>query len=219
MAQKKKIVSKLFLLVLLLTIISSCFLGSTFARYTTTKEGTASLTVAKWAINLYDSGGAAQEEFAVTFDKLSPSKEGYVDTVRTHSTGKKLVAVLQNKGDVEAYVTFGDAESTEKIVKAVGDEDWGDYSEETIKGLFEIKLYKGTSATVDTDTTPLAAQELAVNEAIYIFAEVIWTSDDESVTGTDADLRDTWVGENVASVQYTLSYTAVQHTEIPADNI
>lgn len=210
MAQKKKIVSKLFLLVLLLTIISSCFLGSTFARYTTTKEGTASLTVAKWAINLYDSGGAAQDDFTVTFDSLSPAKEGYTGEKRTHSTGKKLVAVMENEGDVNAYVTF--ATSKETIVKAVGDEDWGKYSEDEIKRLFEIKLYKGTSATVATNEE-LTAQELAAGSAIYIFAEVIWTSDDSSVKAADADLRDTWVGENVTSVQYTLSYTAVQHTE------
>ena len=212
MAQKKKIVSKLFLLVLLLTIISSCFLGSTFARYTTTKEGTASLTVAKWAINLYNSEDVEQDAFTFTFDSLSPDKEEYTGENRTNSTGKVLVAVLKNEGAVNAYVTFGNAAETETILRAEGVEDWGDYSEAAIKGLFEIKLYEGTDENTATDTA-LTEQELVAGGILYIFAEVVWTSDDASVTGTDADLRDTWVGENVTSVQYTLSYTAVQHTE------
>ena len=50
MVKKKRIVSKLILALVVLTAISCCFLGSTFARYTSGGSGASSVDVAKWDV-------------------------------------------------------------------------------------------------------------------------------------------------------------------------
>lgn len=56
MTNKKSIVSKLLLGLVLLTLISCCFLGSTFARYTSGGSGSASTGIANWSIDITGGG-------------------------------------------------------------------------------------------------------------------------------------------------------------------
>ena len=67
MTKRKNVVSKMLLLVLILTLISCCFLGSTFARYTSSGNGTGTLQVAKWDVT------NEKGNIAVQFEKLSPA--------------------------------------------------------------------------------------------------------------------------------------------------
>ena len=204
------------MLVVLLTLISCCFLGSTFARYTSGGSGTATLTVAKWEIT-----GPAEDAMNVNFNKLSPSKDVCVSTPRTHSTEKVLAATIVNKSDVSALVTLvADGEALTKTAS-----DWGSYQQSEIEGLFDIAIYtnttdNATSATPFTSGTTVeltAAADGTAQEGgtLYVYVQVTWTSDTDK-TGTDADARDTWVGQNVTGVSYNLSYTAVQNSELPA---
>ncbi len=218
MTKKKGIASKLFLLVVLLTLISCCFLGSTFARYISTGGGTATMQVAKWSINVANEEGG--DMTTAVFDKLSPAMEEYKSTPRTNSTGKVLVATITNTGDVDALVSFtvGDAEL--KGPEGAEISDWGSYGETVIQGLFSIALYTNTAdnaggATEYKPGETAAIKVAATIGALYVYAEVTWTSDDDSVSGAEADARDTWVGQNVESVAYALTYTAVQKSEKP----
>ena len=50
------------------------------------------------------------------------------------------------------------------------------------------------------------------NAAVSICFRVVWVSQD----GTNyADELDTWIGQNVETISATLSYTAVQASELP----
>lgn len=229
MTKRKSVVSKMLLLVVILTLVSCCFLGSTFARYTSTGSGTGTVNVAKWDIS------HGEGEIQVNFEKLSPAEEEYGGSqARTHSTGKILVATITNKGDVDAEVsvtadnilitkiegaTYGTAEN--------GIATTENPTEEEVKEVFSIKLYKGNSASEEktASLTELAATETiaATNGTLYIYAEVTWTSDTNigssdgktEISGTTADKRDTWIGKSVTSVSWDISYTAVQATELP----
>ena len=214
MTKRKNVVSKMLLLVLILTLISCCFLGSTFARYTSSGSGTGTLQVAKWDVT------NEKGNIAVEFDKLSPAKEAYeggssysAEHVRSHSSGKVLVATITNNGDVSAEVTFTTSNIT---LDGAGYGGEGAPTEDAVKGLFSIALYLGTDASDTDTTTALTKKTIANGDTIYVFAQVTWTSDDETVFGTAADERDAWVGKNVTSVSWTISYTAVQATQIPA---
>ena len=103
MTKRKSVVSKILLLVVLLTLVSCCFLGSTFARYTTGGEGSGKLEVAKWDVTITGDATGGTE---LSFNKLSPAKEAYESTPRTHSTGRIAIATITNKSDVKAEVTF-----------------------------------------------------------------------------------------------------------------
>lgn len=227
MTKRKNVVSKMLLLVVILTLISCCFLGSTFARYTSSGSGTGTLQVAKWDVS------HGEDAITVEFDKLSPSKYDYATSVdseyvagtaRTNTTGKILVATITNKGDVDAEV---EVTAENIVITKVDSANYGtagiateaNPTTEEVEAVFSIKLYKGNSASelATANLTELGAKETvaATNGTLYIYAEVTWTSDVGEITGATADKLDTWIGQYVTSVQWTISYTAVQATELP----
>lgn len=217
MTQKRKLVSKLFVAVVVLTLVSCCFLASTFARYTSGGSGTGTVEVATWKVTGEGTGDAGKIE--AKFKQLSPSKAAYVDTPRTHSTAPVLVATITYEIDVNGILKLTVGEET--ITKTAA--DWGTYDEGEIKGLFDIQLYlsnaKASSIADLTGKAVASDAETPVSAGsgtYYVYAVVTWSSDVEGKTGTDADTRDTWVGANVTSVGYELSYTFVQNSELPA---
>lgn len=231
MTQRKSIGAKLFIALIALTLISCCFLGSTFARYTSGGSGSASTGVAAWNINV--KGGGTSGNMDVDFtNKLSPSMDNFVSTsaeeARTNSTGKILIATIRNTGDVDAKVTItaGDISITKNgeveydkgtgITKENVSNGGVAPTEGQVKGLFEIKLYQDDSAEY-TDGAEIGSEINlpATNGEVYIFAEITWTSTDTQGEAV-ADAIDTWVGKNVTEISYTFSYTAVQASEIPA---
>lgn len=225
MTKKKNIASKLVLVLFVLTLISCCLLGSTFARYVSGGGATASIGIAKWDVDVDTSATST-----VTFDKLSPSMEASAvsGSNRTNSTGLVKVAEITNSGEVDATVTI-----------TVGDIDFGGVtfgngyvwkdtfvdgdgpSEEQVKALFSIDLYY-TTTDVEAKTNgitsgnAIGAELKAEGGTFYIWAEVTWTSTDSQNGGVAlGDKIDTWVGENIASIAYSISYTAVQASELP----
>ena len=219
MTKRKSVVSKLLLLVALMTIVSCCFLGSTFARYISTGTGTATIPVAKWSIKVGDTGsGAAQ------FAKLSPLAAPYEGTVRANTSGKILVASMSNGGDVDALVKFTVDEVNVASAAAYGTQGVavdGIPTADEVKEVFSVKFYYALSNSAAAATNEIPAGGVTLNAAggymtaIYIFAEATWTSDTETITGDDADLRDTYIGQYVANVVYEYTWEAVQDTDLP----
>lgn len=214
MTKKKSIVSKLLLLVLLLTLVSCCFLGSTFARYTSGGKGSATVSVAKWEI----TEGDGSIEFDVT-DKLSPAMEAYKDTPRTSTTGRILVATIRNTGDVNALVelTKGELQFASNAAYGQGVATDGIPTADEIKEVFSITLYTSTTNDAERATEYTQKCEVAAKTGVlYVYAEVVWTSDTGSIKGDIADKRDTYIGKYITEISYELSYTAVQNSENPA---
>ncbi len=222
MTNKKNIASKLVLALFILTLISCCLLGSTFARYASGGNGSATISVAEWDVGITNSSSST-----FTAVDLSPSMDAFgTTTPRTHATGKVHVATITNSGEVKALVKVTAGE----LVATLADQkSWGTgftateegyngtgASKDQVEDLFSIAFYTDDAATFDGGQALSAAgYDLAVGGTIYIFAEVTWTSDDKSTNATYADVLDTWVGMNVASVGCTLTYSAVQNSEIP----
>ena len=220
MTKRKSVVSKLLLLVALMTLVSCCFLGSTFARYISTGTGSATIQVAKWAINVGDIGsGAAQ------FDKLSPSKDPYNgSTARTNTSAKIYVGSMSNDGDVDALVKFTVGEVEVACNAAYGTQGVatdGIPTEAEVKAVFSVKFYYATSNGADAVTKEIPEKGIRLNAAggerteIFIFAEATWTSDTGTITGEKADLRDTYIGKYVANVVFSYTWEAAQATERP----
>ncbi len=223
MTKKRHTASRMLLALVALTLVSFCFLGSTFARYTTTGTGTATTQVAKWEITATD--GFVKDAAAVTFAKLSPSMDAWADgETRSHSTALTKVASITNSGDVDALVTLAADETaklkngTEEVTTVMGDEAPYAFDINHAKARFTIKFYwsKTNNLTLEAQATPYGDPiELAPEATVYIYAVVTWTSLD-SEGAAFADALDTWIGENITEVSWGLSYTAVQNTELPA---
>lgn len=224
MTQKKNIASKLVLVLFVLTLLSCCLLGSTFARYVSGGNGSASVGIAKWDVNVDTS-----VESTIEFDKLSPSMDAAASgTNRTHSTGLVKVAEITNSGEVDAEVTITVGEIDFAGVTFGNGYEWqtdkvaGDGpSEAQVEALFSIKLYYTTENTAATDKGITSGAAIGTKLAkdggiFYIWAEVTWTSTDLQNGGTTfGDAVDTWVGKNVKTISYSLAYTAVQASELP----
>ena len=229
MTQKKNIASKLVLVLFVLTLLSCCLLGSTFARYVSGGNGSASVGIAKWDVDI--TGGSDSGTTAVEFEKLSPditaAFSGTED--RVQATGKKLVAVIENKSDVAANVSVSSGTMTITCDILYGGginaDNWNDSnsgaSEWQVRQVLQIKLYWDDSKTYSdggecSGTKKLVAATDGVGGGkIYIFAEASWTSMDTSYGENAADALDTWIGKYVTSVTWTLSYTAAQSSELP----
>ena len=231
--EKKRIVSKLFAALVVLTLISCCFLGSTFARYTTTDSGVASVDVARWNVSVDAKGNADSSGTAVlSFDKLSPKETPTEGENGVKSTGRKLVAILtvdkNTEVDVDITITLGDIafkDNTGAALTTLG--TTGNPSYNDCSGVFSIKFYNAetegqkitfTNGKYTTTVTAGAGYELK------LYAEVTWTTwykaddtagIDSDWKGTNADKLDTWIGTNVGYVEWALSYTAVQGSELP----
>ena len=211
-SDKKRILTKILIVIAALTLLSCCFLGSTFARYTASGSGAASIGVAEWDVTVTPSAEFDVEQDA---NKLSPSKTAYTDaeTTRSNSTEKFLVATITNSGDVNALVSVTGADDVTLTATGYGDNNRTTAAE----ACFSIKLYKGDDANDTDTTTALGATEnvVAENGTLYIFAQITWTTQDSGSDGTAGDSLDTWIGQYATKVSWTLSYSAVQDSQIP----
>ena len=141
---------------------------------------------------------------------------------RTNPSGKILVASMSNGGDVDALVKF-----TVDEVNVASDAAYGKGvatdgipTADEVKEVFSVKFYYALTNSA-ADATEIPAGGVTLNAAggtttkIFIFAEATWTSDDDTIYGNKADLRDTYIGKYVANVVYSYTWEAVQATELP----
>ena len=207
MKQKTRIASKLFAALVVLTLISCCFLGTTMARYTSTSSGAAQISVAEWDIGIT---GNATGNATANFGKLSPSQTGYADledneTDTSHSTAYTLVAKIVNNSEVAANVTVS-ANATPTFTMATVEDTTVSFdvigysygtegqantvvgkgaSQSQAEALFSIALYYSYSETSSTSGATKIASNTVIalearggtNKTAYIYAIVTWTTD------------------------------------------
>ena len=264
MKEQKKSTSKVIvrsaLILLLLTLISGCFLGSTFARYVSKGEGDLSAGVAEWKITETNSG---DNTAAVKLKNFSPNMAKFeIGKVRKREMNDVLLFSLKNDGGVQAnvYLTLGKegennspavvaygydeggsasntpitfAAAADSTSQAVGDEykpsaeDFADIITMTPDIRIGTELGNATTAYTNTDTDGGAYYVLTPGDILYVLVDVAWTTDlgddspdkisgyPDSMNIVEADLRDTWIGENVAAVGWEYSWVALQGSELP----
>lgn len=236
MKQKSRIASKLFAVLVVLTLISCCFLGTTFARYTSRQSGDASVGVAVW-----DIGTSKEGDLDIAVDKLSPSDDEFIK--ETHNTaprensltnGITQLVTITNNSDVDALVTvtIGELTYAWQDGKATGfvtgeqAYSWSNgnlngtgVSKEQAVAVLTIKFYwdaSGADEITTGENKRLSAKTSDSAASCSIYYEVTWTSYDANAETADLpDAIDTWLGENLASIGCTISYTAVQASEQP----
>lgn len=222
MTKKKNIASKLVLVLFVLTLISCCLLGSTFARYVSSGSGSASVGIAKWDVDFVNGSQGDTLEFS--FSKLSPKKSAWSSSEETgwrrNDCGKTYLGCITNGSDVSAIVSFAQSDLTYKGT-ALGKGLWGNSMNEApndaqMDKVFTLNLYYNSTGAY-SDYQPVNAGTevtLAQNKSVYLFANLTWTSLDE-YGAVVADAVDTWIGENITEVGASISWTAVQASEQP----
>lgn len=224
MTKKKNIASKLVLVLFVLTLISCCLLGSTFARYVSSGTGSASVGIAKWDVDMAEGGGS------VEIENISPSMKAATDdgSARTHSSGFQAIGVITNHGEVAARVTVSAAgRDYTMAADGAGTFGGGMYwngsavvgtpSKDQVDDILVLNLYYDAVSGKDLigDQTVI---DLAAGASTTLYAEVVWTSAEDESAGIStslADEIDTWIGENVESVVASITWAAVQGSELP----
>ncbi|MBQ2994722.1 MAG: hypothetical protein IJB37_07320 [Peptococcaceae bacterium] len=152
MKKSKTMRAASFLLVL--TLMTSCFVGSTFAKYTSTASGTATATVAKWSIKVGDTDIVATD--TVTFDLFATvndtdgSDEGDVlDGKVAPGTQGSFTIELKNESEVTAnyVIAFDETLNNIPIEFSVDGTTW----KNSIDDLNDTLAY-GAGATSATKT-------------------------------------------------------------------
>ncbi|HIU79847.1 MAG TPA: hypothetical protein IAC67_02910 [Candidatus Coproplasma excrementipullorum] len=239
MKQKSRIASKLFAVLVVLTLISCCFLGTTFARYTSGQSGVASVNVAKWGVEFKQGESEIEENFDLNIGKLSPKMTDYAGSSKTDVTntisGKNMVTIT-NSGEVDAKITISQGTVTYNLVSG---SSWGSgmsYSEGSVSGTPSQEQIEGK----DPYTTPGAILTITVkvvttgnvtesggvytlpansssNTNITISVSATWTTHyaESKSSGALEDAIDTWLGENLESITVSVDVTAVQASEQP----
>lgn len=233
MKQKSRIVSKLFAALVILTLISCCFLGSTFARYTSQSTGTASVGVAKWDIQYLNANEEAQATSTTEMGKLSPSAEAWKSTteMRENEIGGGVAMIIKNNSEVKADITV--TLSAPTYVDANGDDftGWGagislgadTASYDEVKNAVRIQFAVDGIGGVTADTEwkdcgeTVTIEDVNVGVNVYVYVKAVWVSSD-GWGETMADELDTWIGKNIAKVKADFTYTAVQASELPGNN-
>ena len=196
--EKKRILSKVLIVLAALTLLSCCFMGSTFAKYVTNGSGSASMTIADWDVAIVN-----EQQGNVTITDLSPDVDGV-----SHSTGWIKVAVIRNSGDVSADVTVSVSELTvgSAVFEEGADEDerWIQYVSDTeLQKVFTVAFASDANGTEITNNK----FTLAPSRSQDIYMQVTWK--------TQNDAQDTFFGEYLNSLTWTISYSAVQSSELP----
>lgn len=196
--EKKRILSKVLIVLAALTLLSCCFMGSTFAKYVTNGSGSAKMTIADWDVAI-----EKEQQGNVTITDLSPDVGG-----ASHSTGWIKVAAIRNSGDVSADVTVSVSALTVGSAAfekgAVEDERYNQYVSDTeLQAVFTVAFASDANGTIITGNK----FTLAPSGSQDIYMQVTWT--------TRSDAQDTFFGEYLDSLTWTISYSAVQSSELP----
>ena len=108
MEKNSKRSAKLIVVLIALLLIACSLLGFTLARYITEeRDGQGGVNIAQWDIEWTDTLTTAGGTGA-TLAMISPAKEGYNNTPRTHAItdGDSKALIITNKSDVKAIVTL-----------------------------------------------------------------------------------------------------------------
>lgn len=229
-SDKKRILTRVLIVIAALTLLSCCFLGSTFARYVTNEDGTAQVKVAKWDLSMAAEGST---EVVVGGDdaRLSPDAADFADGKnRIHKHAGELAMTITNNGDVAADV---DVTFSVKGYQDTSGRPFTNWSTDGIQGsgdapseteatnTLKIQVAVTTSSTVPAedatdwkDYSTVSVNVAAKNGVVYVYVRAVWETRDN--LGEDiSDKIDTWLGENISAVVADISYTATQSSELP----
>ena len=169
--KKKALAMRIGLLLVALTLITSCFVGGTFAKYVTTGEGTDTARVARWGVTVT---AGAEGAFAKTYTKDDDTAEtiGADSVVSAHpSAGEHKVIAPGTKGTMAAFTLGGQPETAVRVTYALDDlklENWDLTSKGSDEFYCPLKFtlnINGTETHYDFDGVKTASDAAAkINE-------------------------------------------------------
>jgi len=235
MTSKKNWTLRAAVLMFAFVLITSCFVGGTFAKYVTGGSGTDSARVAKFGVTVTANGTMFAKEYAT-------DDQAVVGTIAKSviSTDKVVAPGTKSNGDFVAATITGTPEVAVRVsykldIASLQLENWQDGNGFYCPLVFKIKTSEGNQAIIGTDYTSADHMKAALVNAVAAYTKDYAPGTDLSgkaaetlaiswewpfETGTDADkpannIRDTFLGDEAAAgraatVSLTLATTVTQ---------
>lgn len=117
---KKNIAMRLASGIMLASLLSTCVISGTFAKYTTSDTATDSARVAKWGVTVDVAG---EDAFAMTYDNTAPGTQvkSTVDVVAPGTNGTLATVDVTGTPEVAVKVTY---EATLTLTGFTATADW-----------------------------------------------------------------------------------------------
>jgi hypothetical protein len=189
--KKRSYVTRLGVLALALTFLTTCLVGGTLAKYTTTVAGTGSATVAKWSFKANNQTETFTVDLASTAytnvanKKIAPGTQGSF-AIEIDASGSEVA--------VDYSIAFSDIENKPENLKFYSDDE------------FKSEITDFTSYTGLNDTIALEDVSSAVTKTIY------WNWDYGAVAEESKAAQDTKDGESAKTMTFTITVTGIQAT-------
>lgn len=202
---KKNRTLRVSALLLALTLITTCFVGGTFAKYTSSTTGSGTATVAKWSFKVNGTEFATTTPATLTFDLFktindtgNTADEGDVaDAKIAPGTSGSFALKVKNESEVNATYTVALTETANTsdvpLQYSVNGTDWKD----SIAGL-----------TMDALTDQAIAQGAEKTVTVYwrwVFDENVVS---ETVHAGQTDVTDTALGIAAQTAAPVVTITA-----------
>ncbi len=215
--KKRSIMIRVMAVLSVVMMFTMCFVGGTFAKYTSSGSGSDSATVAKWGVTVTETAGT----FAETYAK--DDNEFTLATTTVVSTDGDVVAP-GTSGNMAAFTIEGTPEVAVRIA-FTGTLELGDKWVDSSSAYYcPIEIKVGDNTFKGTDYNSANEFEAAVNAKIATFKKDYAAGTDLSTIGSDApaiswkwafegnnDVKDTYLGDQATTVNaatITLSVTA-----------
>ena len=201
-------------------MFTMCFVGGTFAKYTTSGTSNDSATVAKWGVTVTGYATTFAKEYAKT-------DNSFTGTYSVASDGK--VVAPGTSGDMAAFTITGTPEVAVNVA-FTGTLELGDnWVDSTSAYYCPIEITVGDTTFKGTDYTSADEFEAAVNAKIAAFTKDYAAGTNLSTISTDApaiswtwafssndDVKDTYLGDQAAegnaaiiSLEVTVTVTQI----------
>ena len=236
MTSKKNWTLRAAVLMLALVLITSCFVGGTFAKYVTSGSGTDSARVAKFGVTVTASGDLFAKEYAT-------DDQTVVGTIAKSviSTDKVVAPGTESNGDFVAATVAGTPEVAVRVSYKLDTatlqlENWKDGDGKFYCPLvFKVKTPDGNTVISGMEFQTAEAMKAALVNAVAAYTKDYAPGTDLSgkaadtlaiswewpfETGADADkpannVKDTFLGDEAAAgraatVSLTLATTVTQ---------
>lgn len=229
---KKKFGAKIAAALVAVTALTCCFVGSTFARYTSSTEAAGTVTVANWKIKGISENATPVNAFTFTATgdaMLSPAipNSGDVSTSGLKNVIQSTAIEIKNESEVDAKLTWAwkapaadasiyswlDSKSDATEYKAAESGSSAITYKDLADGALKWSIsYSTTETGTYTEWTDGAvAQDLETGASLWVKVTLTW----ETGTGDDRDTIDTILGMYLEKVVNTLTLTATQASQLP----
>ncbi len=212
---KKTKLMRAALLLLVLTLITSCFVGGTFAKYTTSANGTDSARVAKWGVTVTANGGTFANTYATDTGNV-------VGAIANSVVSADKVIAPGTKGNMVGMTITGTPEVAVSVNYAANFKvkDW------TVDDKFycPLQIKVGKTMIDGVKFNDAAAFENAVNNEISTYNKNYAAGTDLSTASvttpsvswewpfSEDDIKDTKLGnlKTAPTVELTITTTVTQ---------